>query len=52
MKNWKVELKSGRKSLAEMKIRRAIIQGNVLHSFLFLIAMMPINPILMKATSE
>ena len=50
MKNWRVELTVGRNSLAEMKIPRGIFQGDALSPLLFVIAIMPLNPILRKCT--
>ena len=50
MKNWKVELTTGGKSLAEEKIQRGIFQGNAFSSLLFIITMMPLNYILRKCT--
>ena len=41
MKNWRVELKAGGKSLAETKIQRGIFQGDALSPLLFIIAMSP-----------
>ena len=43
LKNWRVELTAGGRSLAETKIQRGIFQGEVLSPFLFIIAMMPLN---------
>ena len=51
MKNWRVEITTGRKSLAETKIQRGIFQGEALSPLLFIIAMMPLNPILRKCTA-
>ena len=51
MKTWRVELITGGKSLAEVKIQRGIFQGDVLSSLLFVIAMMPLNHILRKWTA-
>ena len=50
MENWKVELAAGRQPQAEVKIQRAIIQGDSLSSLLFVVAMMPHNNILRKCT--
>ena len=43
MKNWKVELTAGGKSLAEVKIQRGIFHGDALSSLLIVISMMPFN---------
>ena len=51
MKNWKVELTAGGKSLAEAKIQRVVFQGDALSPLLFIIAMMPLNLILRKCTA-
>ena len=51
MKNWRVELTAGGKSLAETKIKRGIFQGDARSSLLFIIAMMPLNHILRKCTA-
>ena len=51
MKNWRVELSAGGKSLAETKIQRGIIQGDALSPLLFIIATMPLNHILRKCTA-
>ena len=51
MKNWRVELTAGVKSLAETKIQRDIFQEDALSPLLFLIAMMPLNHILRKSTA-
>ena len=50
MKNWRVELTAGGKSLAETKIQRWIFQGDALSTLLFIIAMMPRSHILRKCT--
>ena len=50
MKNWRVELKAGGKSLAETKIQRGIFQGDALSPLLFIIAMMTLYCILRKCT--
>ena len=52
MKNWRVELTAGGKTLAETKIQRGIFQGDTLSPLLFLIAMMPLNHILTKCTAR
>ena len=52
MKNWRVELTAREKKLAEVKIQRGIFQGDVLPPLLFIIAMMPLNHILSKCTSN
>ncbi len=51
MKNCRVELTAGGKSLAETKIQRGIFQGDALSPLLFKIAMMPLNHILRKCTA-
>ena len=43
-----MELRAGRKCLAEVKNQRGIFQGDVLSPLLFVIAMMPLNHILRK----
>ena len=50
MENWRVQLKAGWKSLAEVKIQRGIFQGDSLSPHLFIIAMMPLNHMLKKCT--
>ena len=52
MKNWRVELTAGGKSLAETKTQRGIFQGYALSPLLFIIAMMPLNHILRKCTAR
>ena len=52
MKNWKVELTAGDKTLAEVKILRGIFQGDVLLPLLFVIAMMSFNYMLRKCTES
>ena len=49
-KNWKVELTTGGKSLAEVKIQRGIFQKDAFWPLLFIIAMMQLNDILRKCT--
>ena len=51
MKNWRVELTAGEKSLAETKIQRGIFRGDALSPLLFIIALMPLNHILRKCTA-
>ena len=51
METWRVELTIAGKSLAEVKIQRAIFQGDAQSSILFVIAMMPLNHILRKCTA-
>ena len=51
MKNWRVELTAGGKSLAETKIQKGIFQGYALSPLLFINAMMPLNHILRKCTA-
>ena len=48
MKNWTEELTTEGKSLAEVKIQRSIFQRDALLPFLFALAMMLLNYILMK----
>ena len=50
MENWRVEMTAGRKSLAEVKIQRVILQRDALLPLLFVIAMMPHNHISRKCT--
>ena len=50
MKNWKVELTAGGKTVAGVKMPRAIFQGDVLSLLLFIIAMMPLYYILRNYT--
>ena len=40
MKNWRVELTAGGKSLAEVKIQRVIFHGDILSPLLFAMAIM------------
>ena len=51
MKTWRMELTAGRRSLAEAKVQRSIFQEDALSSLLFMIAMMPLNPIHRKCTA-
>ena len=52
MKNWRVDLTAGGRSLAETKeIQRGIFRGDALSPLLFIIAMMPLNHILRKCTA-
>ena len=51
METWRVELTTGGKSSAEVKIQRGIFQGDTLSSLLFIIVMMPHNDILNKCTA-
>ena len=48
MKNLRVELTAGGKSLTEVKIQREIFQGDTLSSLLFAIAMMLLSCIFRK----
>ena len=50
MKNWKVVLAAGVKTLAEVKIQRGIFLGDVFSPLPLVIAMMPLNYILRKFT--
>ena len=52
METWRVELTSGGKSLAEVKILRGIFQGDALSPLLFVKSTMPLNHILRKCTAE
>ena len=52
MKNWRVELTAGGKSLAETKFQRGIFQGDARSPLLFIITMMPVNHILRKCTAR
>ena len=51
MKNWRVELTAGGKSLAETKIQRGIFQGDAQSPLLFIIAMIPLNLIVRKCST-
>ena len=51
MKIWKVELTTGGKNLAEVKIQRNIFQRNALSPLLFIVVMMPLNDILRKCSA-
>ena len=52
MKNWRVKLTAGGKSLAETKIQKRIFLGDTLSPLLFIIAMMPLNHVLRKCTAR
>ena len=52
MKNWREELTTGGKSLAEVKIQRKIFQGDALSPLQFVIAMMPLSLILRKCSDR
>ena len=52
MENWRMELKTGRKSLTEVKIQRVIFHGDALSPLLFVIVMVPLNHILRKCTGR
>ena len=43
MKNYKVELTGGEKTLAEVKIQLGIFQGDALSQLSFVITMMPVH---------
>ena len=45
MENWTVALTAGDKSLAEVKIKKGIFQGDALSPLLFVIVMMLLNHI-------
>ena len=51
MKNWRVELTAGGKSLAETNIQRRIFQGDALSPLQYIIAMMSLNHIFRKGTA-
>ena len=51
MKNWRIELTAGGKSLAETKTQIAIFQGDALSPLLFIIATMLLNHIPRKCTA-
>ena len=48
MKNWKVELTAGSKTLAEVEIYKGIFQGDAFSLLLFVRAMMQLNHMLEK----
>ena len=48
MKSWKVELSSGKETLAEVNIRRGIFQGDSFSPLLFVIALIPLTLVLRK----
>ena len=50
--NMRVELTTGGKSLAEVKILKGIFKGDALSPLLFVIAMTPFYHILRKCTGE
>ena len=50
MENWRVKLTARGKSLAEVKIKIGIFQGDGQSLLLFVISMMPLNHILRKCT--
>ena len=51
MKNWRVELTAGGKSLTETKTQRGIFQGDALSPLIFIITMISLNHILLKCTA-
>ena len=51
MKNWRVELTEGGKSLAETKFQRGIFQGDTLSPLLLINAMILLNHIFRKCTA-
>ena len=51
MKTRRVELTAGGKSLTETKIQISIFQSDALSPLLFIISMMPLNPLLRKCTA-
>ena len=51
MENWRVEVKVGGKSLAEVKIWRGIFQGDALSLLLFVIVRIPFSHISRKYAS-
>ena len=52
VKNWKVKLTAGGKTLAEVKIQRGIFQGDEHSLLLLIIAMMPLNHIIRKFAGD
>ena len=50
MKNWRVDLTAGGKSLTKGKMQRDIFQGDSLSPSLFVIAMIPLNHMIRKCT--
>ena len=48
MNSWKIELSSGRETLAQVNIRRGIFQGDSFSPLLFVIALIPLALILRK----
>ena len=51
METWRVELTTGRESLTEVMIQRGTFQEDSLATLLFVITMIPLNPILTKCTA-
>ena len=50
MKNWKVELTAGGKSLVEVNIMRDVFKRDVLSPLLFVIVMVPLSYMFKKDT--
>ena len=46
MKNWNIELTSGRETLGDLKINRGIFQGDILSSVLFMITLITLTVLL------
>ena len=51
MENWRLNLTEGWMSLAEVKIKTGIVQGDAQSQLIFVIAIRPLNHILRKCTA-
>ena len=51
MQTWREEPTAGGRSISETKIQRGIFQGDAQSPLLFIIAMMPLNHILIKSAA-